>query len=258
MSEVDNESDVVGHRRRKLAALRDVGDAYPNAFRREDTAADLHVRHGNAEKDALEASSVRAVVAGRVMLRRVMGKASFLTLEDPSGRIQCYLRRDEVGSETYQEFKDLWDIGDIVGVEGTLMKTNKGELTVQASAGSPAGQVAQALAGEVPRLGRPGDALPPALPRPHGQRGVARGVPGARAAGCRDAPLLRRARLSRSRNAHDASHSGGCHRAALRHAPHTPPPPPPPPPPHPPPPPPPPSAWTCTCASRPSCTSSAS
>ena len=134
MSEVDNESDVVGHRRRKLAALRDVGGAYPNAFRREDTATDLHTRHGDAAKDALEAASVRAVVAGRVMLRRVMGKASFLTLEDPSGRIQCYLRRDEVGAETYQEFKDLWDIGDIVGVEGTLMKTNKGELTVQASA----------------------------------------------------------------------------------------------------------------------------
>ena len=134
MSEVDNESDVVGHRRRKLAALREVGDAYPNAFRRENTAADLHARHGDAAKDTLEAASVGAVVAGRVMLRRVMGKASFLTLEDPSGRIQCYLRRDEVGAETYQEFKDLWDIGDIVGVEGTLMKTNKGELTVQASA----------------------------------------------------------------------------------------------------------------------------
>ena len=134
MSEVDNESDVVGHRRRKLAALREQGEAYPNGFRREDAAADLHARHGDAAKDALEASSVRAVVAGRIMLRRVMGKASFLTLEDPSGRIQCYLRRDEVGAETYRDFKDLWDIGDIVGVEGSLMKTNKGELTVQASA----------------------------------------------------------------------------------------------------------------------------
>ena len=134
MSAIDNESDVAAHRRRKLAALRELGDAYPNAFRREDTAADLHARHGDAAKDALEAASVRAVVAGRIMLRRVMGKASFLTLEDPSGRIQCYLRRDEVGAETYQEFKDLMDLGDIVGVGGTLMKTNRGELTVQASA----------------------------------------------------------------------------------------------------------------------------
>ncbi|MCY4015351.1 MAG: lysine--tRNA ligase [Gammaproteobacteria bacterium] len=134
MSEVDRESDVAAHRRRKLAARRELGDAYPNAFRREDTAADLHARHGDAAKDALEAASVRAVVAGRIMLRRVMGKASFLTLEDPSGRIQCYLRRNEVGAETYEEFKDLWDIGDIVGVEGALMKTNRGELTVQASA----------------------------------------------------------------------------------------------------------------------------
>ena len=134
MKEVENESDVVGHRRRKLAALRDLGDAYSNAFRREDTASDLHRRHGDATKEALEASAVRAVVAGRIMLRRVMGKASFLTLEDPSGRIQCYLRRDDVGADDYQAFKDLWDLGDIVGVEGTLMKTNKGELTVQASA----------------------------------------------------------------------------------------------------------------------------
>ena len=105
-----------------------------NAFRREDTASDLQRQHGDATKDALEAASVRAVVAGRIMLRRVMGKASFLTLEDPSGRIQCYVRRDDVGAEDYQAFKDLWDIGDIVGVEGTLMKTNRGELTVQASA----------------------------------------------------------------------------------------------------------------------------
>jgi len=134
MSEVDRESDVAAHRRRKLAALRELGGAYPNAFRREDVAADLHARHGDAAKDALEAASVRAIVAGRVMLRRVMGRASFLTLEDPSGQIQCYLRRDEVGAETYQEFKDLMDLGDIVGIEGTLMKTNKGELTVQASA----------------------------------------------------------------------------------------------------------------------------
>lgn len=134
MREADNETDVAGHRRRKLAALRELGDAYPNAFRRGDTAADLHERHGDAAKDALEAASVRAVVAGRVMLRRIMGKASFLTLEDPTGRIQCYLRRDDVGAKTYQDFKDLWDIGDIVGVEGTLMKTNRGELTVQANA----------------------------------------------------------------------------------------------------------------------------
>ena len=136
MSDRPDDTDVIGHRRRKLAALRGKvdGEAYPNTFRREDLAADLHGRHGEVDKAALEEAGVRAKVAGRVMLRRVMGKASFLTLEDPSGRIQCYVRRDDVGADAYQDFKDLWDIGDIVGVEGELMKTNKGELTVQASA----------------------------------------------------------------------------------------------------------------------------
>ena len=134
MSAAETESDVLAHRRRKLAALRAQGDAYPNGFRREDLAGDLHERYDDTAKEALAEAPVRATVAGRVMLRRVMGKASFITLEDPSGRIQCYLRRDDVGAESYQQFKELWDLGDIVGVEGALMKTNKGELTVAASA----------------------------------------------------------------------------------------------------------------------------
>ena len=71
-------------------------------------------------------------IAGRIRLRRVMGKASFITVEDGSGRIQCYLRKDDLG-EAYQEFKDLWEIGDIVGVRGVLMRTNKGELSVAAN-----------------------------------------------------------------------------------------------------------------------------
>ena len=66
------------------------------------------------------------------MLRRAMGKASFITLEDGGGRIQCYLTRDGLGAEAYQAFRDLWDIGDIAGVRGRLMKTNRGELTVEA------------------------------------------------------------------------------------------------------------------------------
>ena len=134
MNEGENSADVLTHRRRKLDAVRTAGDAYPNGFRREDLAAELHARFGEATQDALAATPVRAVVAGRVMLRRVMGRASFLTLEDPSGRIQCYLRRDDVGADRYQQFKDWWDLGDIAGIEGTLMKTNKGELTVAAKA----------------------------------------------------------------------------------------------------------------------------
>ena len=127
-----NADDVAAHRRRKLATLRERGHAYPSGFRRQHFAADLATQHGASSKQALEASAVDAVVAGRIMLRRVMGKASFVTLEDPSGRIQCYLRRDDLGAAAYADFRELWDLGDIVGVRGTLMKTNKGELTVQA------------------------------------------------------------------------------------------------------------------------------
>ena len=130
MTEID--SDIVANRRRKLAALRERGEAYPNGFRRKHLAEELIAAHGDASKQALEQEAIDAVVAGRVMLRRVMGKASFVTLADPSGRIQCYLRREDVGADAYQDFKELWDIGDIVGVVGTLMKTRKGELTVQA------------------------------------------------------------------------------------------------------------------------------
>ena len=134
MSGVENDSGVLAHRRRKLARVRAQGEAYPNGFRREDMAADLVTRFGDATREALAETPVRAVVAGRVMLRRVMGRAAFLTLEDPSGRIQCYLRRDDVGADGYRRFKELWDLGDIAGIEGTLMKTNRGELSVAASA----------------------------------------------------------------------------------------------------------------------------
>ena len=84
------------------------------------------------DKAALEQADVEVAVAGRVMLRRVMGKASFITLQDGGGQIQCYIRKDDVGEEAYEAFNELWDLGDIVGVRGVMMRTNKGELTVQA------------------------------------------------------------------------------------------------------------------------------
>ena len=134
MSGRATEHDAIGaHRRRKLDVLRERGDAYPNDFRRSAFAADLVEEHGGQSKAELEAAGVEAAVAGRLVLRRVMGKASFVTLQDMSGRIQCYLRRDDVGEDAYQDVVDVWDLGDIVGVRGTLMKTNKGELTVRAS-----------------------------------------------------------------------------------------------------------------------------
>jgi len=126
------EHDIIKVRRDKLARWRESGAAYPNDFRRDALAAELHGRCADLDKAALEQAGLQAAVAGRVMLRRVMGKASFITLQDGSGQIQCYVRRDDVGEESYEAFNDLWDIGDIVGVRGTLMRTNKGELSVQA------------------------------------------------------------------------------------------------------------------------------
>jgi lysyl-tRNA synthetase, class II len=127
-----DENDIIKVRRDKLARWRATGNAYPNAFRRDALAVELHERCRDLDKAALEAGQQPAAVAGRVMLRRVMGKASFITLQDDSGQIQCYVRSEDVGEEAYAQFNDLWDIGDIVGVRGVLMRTNKGELTVQA------------------------------------------------------------------------------------------------------------------------------
>ena len=126
--------DTLAQRREKLAVLRERGAAFPNGFERTALAAELQARHADDDKQALEAEPTRTVVAGRVMLRRVMGKATFVTLQDVSGAIQCYLRRDHLGAEAYEDVRKLWDIGDIVGVAGTLMRTNRGELTVQADA----------------------------------------------------------------------------------------------------------------------------
>ena len=131
--------DILAHRRGKLEELRARGEAFPNGFERTALAAELQARYADSDKQALEADAARSpdaarvVVAGRVMLRRVMGKATFVTLQDVSGAIQCYLRQDDLG-EAYEDVRRLWDIGDVVGVGGTLMRTNRGELTVQADA----------------------------------------------------------------------------------------------------------------------------
>ncbi len=125
------DNEIVRHRREKLAALRAQGDSFPNDFRRSAVAADLQARYGDVEREELASLAVEVAVAGRVMLRRVMGKASFFTLQDVSGRIQCYVRREQIGDAAYQAFEALWDIGDVVGVTGTLFRTNKGELTVE-------------------------------------------------------------------------------------------------------------------------------
>ena len=118
-------------RRAKLAAIREQGVAFPNDFERRDYAGKLAAAHGDKSKEALEAEAVPAQLAGRMMLKRVMGKASFATLQDMSGRIQVYVSNDLTGIESHDAFKH-WDLGDFIGVTGTLFKTNKGELTIQA------------------------------------------------------------------------------------------------------------------------------
>jgi lysyl-tRNA synthetase class 2 len=123
-----DDNKLIEERREKLKALRAKGNAYPNDFRKRDQASALHAAYGGMDKAELEKASPRAVVAGRMMLKRVMGKASFATLQDGSGRIQLYITQETPG---YEDFKH-WDLGDIVGAEGVLFKTMKGELTVNA------------------------------------------------------------------------------------------------------------------------------
>ena len=116
-------------RRAKLAQLRAEGDPYPNDFKRDALAADLQRRFGDRDHAALEAAPTTVAIAGRMMTRRVMGKAAFAHVQDMSGRMQLYLRREELGEGRYEAFKD-WDIGDVIGATGSLFKTKTGELSV--------------------------------------------------------------------------------------------------------------------------------
>ncbi len=124
--------DETAERRAKLRELRAKGVAFPNDFRRDQIAADLHRARDGATREELERQKIPVAVAGRMMLKRVMGKASFATLQDMSGQIQVYVSNDVTGAETHEAFK-RWDLGDIVGAEGPLFKTQKGELTVHAT-----------------------------------------------------------------------------------------------------------------------------
>ncbi len=127
-----DENQIMAERRGKLAALRGHGQAFPNDFRRDALAADLHAAHDAKGNEALEPAAITVAVAGRMMLKRVMGKACFATLQDMSGRIQLYITMDAVGADKLDDFKH-WDLGDIVGAVGTLFKTKTGELSVKAS-----------------------------------------------------------------------------------------------------------------------------
>jgi lysyl-tRNA synthetase class 2 len=123
-----DENNLFEVRKEKLNKLREQGQDYPNSFRRNELAKELIKEFSDLSKDDLESKSISVKVAGRIMLRRLMGKASFTTIQDMSAQIQLYLREDTLSN--YDDFK-TWDIGDIIGVEGDLFKTNTGELSIK-------------------------------------------------------------------------------------------------------------------------------
>jgi len=123
--------DLIAERRAKLAHLRSKGQAFPNDFKPDAFASDLHAVHDNADPELLEKENIAVKIAGRVMLRRLMGKASFVTIQDMTGQMQAYIKSDALTDDQYESFKK-WDLGDIVAIEGTLFKTKTGELSVKA------------------------------------------------------------------------------------------------------------------------------
>ncbi|MEY3469309.1 MAG: Lysine--tRNA ligase [Pseudomonadota bacterium] len=132
-----DENQLISERREKLNVMRErqaqgLGVAFPNDFKPAHHASNLHALHGEKTPEALVEEGQFAKVAGRMMLKRVMGKASFATLQDSTGRIQIYIVRDDVGEELYADFKH-WDLGDIIACEGKLFKTRTGELSIHAS-----------------------------------------------------------------------------------------------------------------------------
>ena len=130
MSEID-EHEQIAQRREKLSALRENGVAFPNDFRRDVLAGELHAKYGEATPEELEASPLRVRIAGRMMTRRIMGKAAFAHVQDMSGQMQLYVTRDTLPEGYYNGNFKKWDIGDILGAEGTLFKTKTGELSVK-------------------------------------------------------------------------------------------------------------------------------
>ncbi|MFP1928660.1 lysine--tRNA ligase [Lonsdalea quercina] len=117
-------------RREKLSALRETGVAFPNDFRRDTTSDLLHASYDDKDNEELEPLGLEVTVAGRMMTRRIMGKASFVTLQDVGGRIQLYVSRDDLPEGVYNTQFKKWDLGDILGARGKLFKTKTGELSI--------------------------------------------------------------------------------------------------------------------------------
>ncbi|MDP1573583.1 MAG: lysine--tRNA ligase [Coxiellaceae bacterium] len=129
-AKIVDENEQIVQRKLKLNALREAGVAYPNDFTRDALAQVLHEKYGALDHDQLIEKNIIVKIAGRMLMRRVMGKASFATVQDMSGRIQLYVAKDEVSEDVYEAFKH-WDLGDILGAEGILFKTKTNELSIK-------------------------------------------------------------------------------------------------------------------------------
>jgi len=127
---IQDENRLITQRREKLAAIREKGIAFPNDFKRDRYAAPLHMEYGDRSREWFEENVARVAIAGRIMLKRVMGKASFATISDTTGTMQLFVQGNRIGDEAYKNFKG-WDIGDIVAAKGELFKTKTGELSVK-------------------------------------------------------------------------------------------------------------------------------
>lgn len=123
-------NSLIEARREKLNAWRQSGRSYPAGFHRNALAGDLLAKYNNKNESELAQEAIEVTIAGRIMTRRLMGKASFTHIQDMSGRIQLYIKQDEIGKEIYEDFKQ-WDLGDIIGAKGHLFKTKTGELSVK-------------------------------------------------------------------------------------------------------------------------------
>ena len=131
-SNIGGEASILEERRRKLEELRDQNIAYVNNYTPTDKAQELHDSHGHLSKQELEDKKItNLAVAGRIVLKRIMGNASFVTIRDGSGDIQAYISKNNIDPELYKNFKS-WDLGDIIGITGDLFKTKTEELTVEA------------------------------------------------------------------------------------------------------------------------------
>ncbi len=128
---IGGEKAILEERRKKLENLRDKGVAYANSFRPKNNANEIHKLYGETSKDDLAEKNIKNIsIAGRIVLKRVMGNASFATLRDASGDIQIYVTKNNIDESVYDDFK-TWDLGDIVGVSGSLFRTKTDELTIE-------------------------------------------------------------------------------------------------------------------------------